>query len=178
MVASSPDRPILVGKLSAVYGVRGWLKVYSYTEPAEQIFTYADWYLTGGDFNSRHVRPAETDVRGNKLLVRLDAVEDREQAQRYCGLDISVCEDAMPATAENEYYWHQLEGLTVITSHGAILGRVDHLLRAGASNDVLVVRGNAESIDYRERLVPYVAQFVCGVCLTKGEIRVDWDPDF
>ena len=87
----------------------------------------------------------------------------------------------MPALDEGEYYWDQLQGLAVYTQFNGErqrLGVVSKLFETGA-NDVLVVLGDAQSIDQRERLVPYVpGQFVLSVDLQAGEILVDWDPEF
>ncbi len=88
------------------------------------------------------------------------------------GCEIGIPRDELPATQPDEYYWHDLQGLTVVTLAGERLGTVDHLIETGA-NDVLVVEGD------RERLIPFVmGQVIVGVDLDKGEIRVDWDKDF
>jgi len=96
----------------------------------------------------------------------------REQAATLVGSQIFVSRDQLPATAEDEYYWSDLEGLEVKTTSGELLGRVEKLMETGA-NDVLVIRGN------REHLVPFVpGQYVKHVDLEGGMIEVDWDPEF
>ena len=97
---------------------------------------------------------------------------DRDQAQALAGREIGITRDGLPAAQPGEYYWHDLQGLRVITLAGELLGTVDHLIETGA-NDVLVVEGD------RERLVPFVmGQVIVDVDLDKGEIQVDWDKDF
>jgi 16S rRNA processing protein RimM len=80
--------------------------------------------------------------------------------------------------SEGEYYWYELEGLTVVTSDDVTLGKVDYMMSAGAGNDVLVVKGDASSVDRRERLIPYIDQFVLDISLEASRILVDWDPEF
>jgi 16S rRNA processing protein RimM len=90
--------------------------------------------------------------------------------------------DRLPALAEGEYYWHQLEGLEVWcgASEGdgqVLLGTVDHLIETGA-NDVLVVRASPGSMDQRERLIPYLpGDVVTGVDLAAGRMEVNWFPE-
>jgi 16S rRNA processing protein RimM len=88
------------------------------------------------------------------------------------GCEIGITRDELPAAETGEYYWHDLQGLSVVTLAGESLGTVDHLIETGA-NDVLVVEGE------RERLIPFVmGQVVVHVDLDKGEIQVDWDKEF
>jgi 16S rRNA processing protein RimM len=169
-----------VGRLTAVYGIKGWLKVHSYTEPAENLFEYHPWLL-----KTRHgVRQVEIDeVRphGDAFVVHIVGIDDRDEAAAYTSVDIAVERDLLPELDEGEYYWSQLEGLVVITQYHGVekrLGKVSKLFETGA-NDVLVVTPDDQSIDKRERLIPYVPeQFVLSVNLDLGEIRVDWDPEF
>jgi len=111
-------------------------------------------------------------VQGKGLAVLLPGFDDREQAASLVGLQIFVRREQLPATAKDEYYWSDLEGLEVKTTNGVLLGRVSRLMETGA-NDVLVVQGD------REHLVPFVqGQYITGVDLESGQIEVDWDPDF
>ncbi|GGO78579.1 ribosome maturation factor RimM [Marinobacterium nitratireducens] len=168
---------VTLGKITSVYGVRGWVKVHSSTEPMESILDYSPWQLKiGGEWKNIVVESGK--VHGKGLVAKLAGVDDREVARLYCGAEIAVDESALPQLEEGEYYWSQLEQLLVYTLSGELLGRVDHLMETGA-NDVLVVRGTAESIDRRERLIPYLPdQVVREIDLEKGCIRVDWDPEF
>ena len=135
----------------------------------EAILQYQPWLL--GE-NKKPVRIADGRLQGKGLAVLLPGFEDREQAATLVGLQIFVRREQLPATAKDEYYWSDLEGLEVRTTAGVVLGRVMRLMETGA-NDVLVVRGN------REHLVPFVqGQYVTRVDLEAGEIEVDWDPEF
>lgn len=160
----------MVGRVSGLYGVEGWVKVHSYTEPRENILGYAPWRLLGEDGTLR-ARVASSRHHGRGLVVRLEGIGDREQARRLLGAEIAVPRTELPAPAPGEYYWVDLVGLRVVSLGGAVLGRVDGLMATGA-NDVLVVRGE------RERLLPFIDSVVLEVDFDAGAIRVDWDPDF
>lgn len=169
-----------VGRITAVFGIKGWVKIHSDTEPLENIFSYSPWWL-----KTRHgVKPVEVvDYRphGKGLVALIKGFEDPDKAQEICQLTIAVERGQMAELDDGDYYWHQLEGLVVITEfegQSSRLGLVSRLLETGA-NDVLVVKGDAGSLDDKERLIPYLpGQFVKTIDLEAGEIRVDWDPDF
>ncbi len=167
----------VIGQVTSVFGVKGWLKVFSFTDPREGILDYRDWTLL---LDGKRI-PAKLEEgrrQGQGIVVRLKGIDDRDQANRYCGAEIRVATAELPELPEGEFYWHQLEGLEVLTVEGECLGKVHHLMETG-SNDVLVVRATAGSIDQRERLIPYLPdQVLKGVDLSESRIVVDWDPEF
>jgi len=169
-----------VGRITAVYGVKGWVKIHSETQPKENIFNYQPWFL-----KTRHgVKSIEIDTwrpHGKGFVAKLAGVDDRDQASALTSVVIAVERAQLPALDEGDFYWHQLEGLRVVSQHEGShynLGIVKQMLATGA-NDVLVVAADAQSIDQQERLIPYVLeQFVLSVDLDGGEIQVAWDPEF
>lgn len=171
---------LTLGHISGVHGVRGWVKVHSYTQPPEKIIEYKPWRLTRAGI-SQTVEPVDAKYSGKALVVELDGVTDREQALALRQSDICIGADQLPHLSAGEYYWYQLEGLRVTSVYQGKrypLGTVDHLLETGA-NDVLVVKGDQDSIDRKERLIPYlVGQTVLNIDLDAGNIQVDWDPEF
>jgi 16S rRNA processing protein RimM len=163
--------------LTAVFGIKGWLKVYSYTDPLEGILNYRNWTAV---FEGKRMPLKLEDGRrhGPGIVVKLKGIDDRNIAATYCGADIVVPTEDLPALPEGEFYWHQLEGLRVETAGGEDLGRVSHLIETG-SNDVLVVQSTETSIDQRERLIPYLPEDVVKSVDLAGElILVDWDPEY
>jgi 16S rRNA processing protein RimM len=167
----------VIGQITSVFGVKGWLKVFSYTDPKDGILDYRNWTLV---HNGQRIpaRLEEGRRQGQGIVVRLKGIDDRGLARTYCGADITVPMAELPDLPEGEFYWHQLEGLTVFTMDNECLGKVDHLIGTG-SNDVLIVRATDESIDQRERLIPYLPeQVVKNVNLTESAMTVDWDPEF
>ncbi len=166
-----------MGKVTSVYGVKGWLKVFSFTQPKENICAYPQWLLER-DGKKQSVKVLQCKPHGNGLVAQFEGCNDREVAKRYCDHLISVDSSLLPDLEQGEYYWHQLEGLQVKLAGGQLLGKVSHLIETG-SNDVLVVRKCKGSIDGKERLIPYLPeQVVQEVNLEAGVIQVDWDPEF
>lgn len=162
---------IVVGHIAGVYGVRGWLRIFSETEPRTQILRYNPLYMEQDQrWSQVHVEAGRPHGKG--LVAKFQGVDNRDAAVAWIGCRLAVAREQLPPLPENEYYWADLLGLRVVNLQGAELGRVDHLLQTGA-NDVLVVHGD------RERLIPYVrGPVVQSVQLEAGVIRVDWDPDF
>ena len=162
---------VQLGRISGLYGVKGWVKVYSYTDPRDNILQYRRWFL---DLNGKRSE-VELDsgrVHGKGIVVRIQGVDDRERAAQWLGAEIEVPRSDMPASEDGSWYWMDLIGLQVVTTGGVVLGQVTGLVETGA-NDVLVVQGE------RERLVPFVIdQYVKRVDLDAGLIEVDWDPEF
>ena len=176
MSDGAPKRSV-VGKITSAYGVKGWVKVLSYTEPMDNLLSYRRviWVAEGGQ---RELEVEAGKRHGKGMILKLKGFETPETVRVLCGGLIEVAVEEFPALAEGEYYWHQLEGLKVITTAGQLLGVVDHLMETGA-NDVLVVRATPESIDQQERLIPYLPdQVVQQVDLEAGCLTVDWEPEF
>ncbi|MCZ4321539.1 ribosome maturation factor RimM [Pseudomonas anguilliseptica] len=172
----STDDLIVIGKIYSVHGVRGEVKVYSFTDPVANLLEYKSWTLR----REGSVKQVElVSGRGSDkfLVAKLKGLDDREEARLLAGYEVCVPRSLFPELADGEYYWYQLEGLKVIDQAGQLLGKVDHLLETGA-NDVLVVKPCADSLDGRERLLPYTEQCVLSIDLSAGEMRVDWDADF
>ncbi len=167
---------IVLGKITSVHGVRGEVKIYSFTDPIDNLLGYPAWTLKR-DGEVKQVELVSGRLQGKILVAKLKGLDDREVARTFAGFDICVPRALLPDLDDGEYYWHQLEGLKVIDPQGQLLGRLDHLLETG-SNDVMVVKPCPGSLDDRERLLPYTEQCVQKVDLAACEMRVDWDADF
>jgi 16S rRNA processing protein RimM len=166
-------RRVPVGRIVGVHGVRGEVKIESWTEPRERIFEYQPWLLLPAPGRESEVRGATGGSRGKGMWARLPGIDDREAAAALIGADILIDRDLLPPPEQGEYYWTDLEGLEVVDVSGKVLGRVHHLFGTGA-NDVMVVRGGE-----REHLVPFVTgPFVKSVDVDAGRIVVDWDGEF
>lgn len=164
-------REVVLGRVVGVFGVKGWVKVKSYTEPVEAILDYGAWQLVGPGASREPVRPLEGRRHGNLVVVRLEGVDDRDEAAGLAHRDIAVPRAGMPPPGPGRYYWADLEGLEVVTTEGTGLGRVDHFVETPA-NPVMVVRGD------RERWLPLVPGCLKSVDLDAGRVVVDWDPEF
>ena len=165
------DDPVVLGRVSGLFGVKGWVKIFSYTDPREGILDYPVWQIEKeGDW--RPVPVAEGQPHGKTIIARFEGVEDREAATEYVRANVGVFRKDMPDAGDEKYYWSDLEGLRVEGQSGNTLGVVAYLLETGA-NDVMVVRDNGN-----ETLVPFVTGIVVkDVDLAAGVIRVDWEWD-
>lgn len=167
----SKQQHISVGKISGVFGVKGWVKVFSFTDPRGNILTYSPWLLKKGD-EIKKVDVVDGQLQSKTIVAQLAGVNDRDQAEGLIGWDIFISREQLPKTAKGEYYWSELIGLNVETVDGVHLGVVDSLLETGA-NDVIIVQGE------RERCLPFLkGQTIIDVDLDAGKIIVDWDPEF
>ncbi|UVJ45056.1 ribosome maturation factor RimM [Pseudomonas sp. LS1212] len=172
----SADDLIVVGKIFSVHGVRGEVKVYSFTDPIENLLDYRIWTLRR-DGVVKRVELVSGRSTQKDLVAKLKGLDDRDEARLLSGYEILISRSLLPNLPGDEYYWYQLVGLKVINQDGQLFGTIDHLLETGA-NDVMVVKPCAGSLDDRERLLPYTEQCVLAIDLGAGEMRVEWDTDF
>jgi 16S rRNA processing protein RimM len=169
--AKKPEfHPVLLGRIAGLFGVRGWVKVHSYTDPRDAVLEYGPWWLRR-EGAWRQLPLAEGRRHGKGVIARLEGCTDRDLAAELLGSEIAVAAETLPDPEDGRYYWHDLVGLDVVHRDGTGLGRVAYLLETGA-NDVLVTEGD------RERLIPFVpGVVVLDVDLPGGVIRVDWEWD-
>ncbi|HWK53446.1 MAG TPA: ribosome maturation factor RimM [Hyphomicrobiales bacterium] len=164
-----------MARIGAPWGVKGWVRLVSYTDPVENLLDYRHFLLTGARAAGAQAVALEIDEyrpQGKGLVGHIHGCDDRDACGLYTGGELWIAKTELPPL-EQGYYWHQLEGLSVFTLDGLLFGRVHHLLATGA-NDVLVVRDDAG----HERLLPYVPQVVRAVELEAARILVDWQPDW
>jgi 16S rRNA processing protein RimM len=176
MNGTAVSEMLVVGKITGCYGLKGWVKIHSYTETPESFLGFGAWQLKRrGVFE-----PVEFDVvkrQGKGLVAHIAGVDDRTLAESYKGLEVVVLGSVLPPLPEGDYYWRDLQGLQVWCRDGddrVLVGTVNHLIETGA-NDVLVVKACGGSVDTRERLIPYLpGDVVTRVDLESGVIDVDW----
>jgi 16S rRNA processing protein RimM len=160
---------IVVGRIAGLFGVRGWVKVFSETEPRENILGYSPWFL-GEDHEPKELMEGKRHGKG--LVARVKGCDDRDQAAALVGQQIAVCRSQLPPPGPDEFYWTDLIGLSVTTETGTLLGKVERLFGT-TSNDVMVVDGD------RERLIPFIwGDVIKEIDLGRGSILIDWDPAF
>lgn len=195
MKSGSKQDLVLIGRVTSVFGIKGWVNVYSYTDPAENILDYARWLLSPSEGDGQHERASipkfkqckkvavsEGQRHGKKIIALLENCQSREAASAYIQHDIFIERSELP-DLENEVYWIDLEGLQVVNLQGQVLGHIDKMLETGA-NDVMVVQSELVSgaasnetngNQIREILIPYVEDhYVIEVNLEQGLVRVDW----
>jgi len=167
-----PRRMIQVGKVHGAFGVRGEVKLESFTEPRSAIFRYQPWVLRDARGIERECEGAKGRETPKGVVATLPGVEDRDGAEATRGIEVFVPREALPPPKPGEYYWVDLEGLRVRNVEGVDFGVVSHLFSTGA-NDVLVAQGD------RERMVPFVVpDYIVSIDFDAALVTVDWDPDF
>ena len=155
---------ITVGKISGHFGIKGWVKVISYTQPANNIFSYKAWLINGENHTL-----TQGKTHGKQLIAKLDGFDVREHSEVLIGKDISIEKSQLPELGAEDFYWCDLVGLDVIDQNGQQLGQVHSVFETGA-NDVLVVKGDEEV------LIPYIpGMYITTVDTENGRIEVDWE---
>jgi 16S rRNA processing protein RimM len=165
----SDRRVVVLGRIGAPFGVAGWVKVNSFTDPLEGIVEFGSWELVRAGQSERR-RVLDWKRAGKAVAVQLEGVDTRDAAQELTGCEVQVERLELAPTAEREYYWHDLVGLEARNRDGVVLGRVEGVLDMPA-HPVLVLAGD------RERLVPLVPQRLVAVDFETGRVTLDWHPD-
>lgn len=159
-----------MGQVLGPFGIHGWVKLRTYTQSPDGLAAYPRWWLrtksgwTSAVAEDFRVRPAAVSAK-------LAGIDDRDAAEALRGADVAVPRDELGEAGAGEHYWVDLVGLAVVNRQGEALGQVVDLIRTGGS-DVLVVEGE------RERLIPFVADFVESVDREAGRITVDWEAGY
>jgi 16S rRNA processing protein RimM len=160
---------VVLGRIGAPFGLDGWVRVQSYTDPLEGIARYPVWELVTGGGVAR-VGVIDWKRAGPGIAVQLDGIASREAAQGLNGAEVRVSRAQLPPAGPGEVYWHDLVGLEASTTDGVPLGRVGGILDLPA-HPVLVIEGD------RERLVPLVRERIAALDLDGGRVVLDWHPD-
>jgi 16S rRNA processing protein RimM len=159
---------VALGRVVGIYGVRGWLRVESWTDPRVGILDYRRWWLGANARRSEHAL-SEGRLHGRGVVARLEGIGDRDAARSLLGTEIAVPRDALPPS--EEFYWADLIGLAVENRNGVALGKIRAYLETGG-HDVMVISDGA-----RERLIPWApGVYVDKVSLAQGRVIVDWNP--
>ena len=166
-----PNNLVILGRVSGAFGIKGWVKLQSFTDPLENILHYQPIQI----YREKRWQPltiTDGKTHGKNLVIHLADCADRDIAASYTNAELAIFRSQLPTLQDNEYYWSDLEGLTVLNQEGIQLGTVTRLLETG-TNDVLHVQGE------REYVIPYLPnRFILDIDLTERVIRVDWDANF
>ena len=163
------DKKIHVGKITDAHGIKGWLKIVSFTSPPENIVQYSSWIIQK-DGKDQVYTVVEGKQNHNKIIVKLRDIDDRTQAEKLKNSEIEIMRSELPNLGDQKYYWSDLEGLKVISIDQESIGIVDSLFETGA-NDVLVVKGK----NNKRILIPFVMdEIIKEVNIDLEYIKVDW----
>jgi 16S rRNA processing protein RimM len=165
-VSGETSALIELGVVGAPFGIRGWLKLRSYTDPPERLLEHRTLrLLLGGTW--RAFRVEATGRSSSALTVKLAGVTDRSAAEALKGAEIGVPRSELPPCAARDFYRADLLGCEVVNLSGDRLGVVAHFVEIPA-HALMVVRGE------QEYWVPAVPQYLRRVDLEARRVVVDW----
>lgn len=163
---------LIIGRINGVYGVKGWVKIYSHTDPVGNILNYQPWWVKRqGQWIEMKIIDSHAPQGGKAIVAQLETINSREQARELMGSDIAVTRQQLPDDEQDGYYWTDLVQCQVENQQGVMLGKVTELVETGA-HDVLRVKGEAT------HLIPFVWDvYIVDVDLDKQVIKVNWQPE-
>ncbi len=160
---------ILLGKVGKAHGLRGEVKIFSFSGQPENFLGYKEVVLvnTSGKLSAPLVIE-KIRAKGKTAIVQLASINSRDRAEEIEGRGVLLPKHLLPETGENEYYWHQYQGKLVLDQNGLTIGRVESLFTNGAQ-DILVVKSGEKEI-----LIPITKSIF--VRETADELIVDPPP--
>lgn len=162
---------VVVGRFGRVHGIKGAISVISFTEPRENILNYSDWHIKKNE-QWQSIKHIHDEITEKHLLTKVPGFATREEVACLTNTEIAIRQEALPELGLNEYYWHELIGMTVVHQNGTVFGRVHEIIATG-SNDVFIVQGE------QRYLIPYlVDEVVLNIDKINRVITVDWDLDY
>ena len=180
--AELPADAVEVGRIADAWGVKGWFKVVSHSTTPEALFAAKRWYLQPSERGAKtfsgtvQLQIRQAKDHSDTVVAWAQGIDDRNAAEALRGARIFVPRSGFPATTQDEYYWVDLIGLSVINREGVVLGLVQELMSTGPQT-VLVLTYEQDGKAH-ERMIPFVSAFVDKVDLAEKRITVDWQPDY
>ena len=168
---SDQEHWVVIGRFGRPHGIKGFISIYSFTDPRDNILSYSDWHAL---INNawQPIKLLSAQANNKNIVAQIEGFSERELVARLTNAEIAIHKKQLAPLAAGEYYWHQLIGMDVVGKQGQPFGTVVEIMPTG-SNDVLVVQGD------KRHLIPYLpGQFVVSVDDTTRVIVVDWDLDF
>lgn len=163
---------ILMGAIAGVHGVRGEVKVKSFTADPLAIAAYGPLFDEQG--RKFELKLSSKAAKDTVVIAKIDGIADRNAAEALKGKRLYAPRDALPAIEdENEFYASDLIGLAVEDRNGGPLGKVADLQDYGAGAVIAIGGGPRGDFD-----LPFADRFVPVVDLAAGKIVVDLPDDF
>jgi 16S rRNA processing protein RimM len=163
-----------MGRISAPFGIKGWIRVQTYTRAISGLTNYPVWWISGAN-GWREVKVEQSQAQGVDVVAKLTGIDDRDVAASLKGQQVAISRGDFPPAAKGEFYWADLIGLGVKNTEGLDFGIVTSMMETGA-NDVMVVQQSA--VDGEERLIPFIADVVKRVDIAASLIEVEWGADY
>ncbi len=171
MSSKKLEEIIVMAKISSPYGVKGWVKIFSFTENLDSLLAYNKFFLSKDQKSWLEKEVKEIKLHGKSIVAKFLEIDNRSEAENFKDYLIGVSKDLLPKLNKGQYYWSELIGFEVLNLKNISFGTVDTFIETGA-NDVIVVSGD------KERLIPYTSNTVLKVDTGGEKIIVDWDEEF
>lgn len=168
-MAGTPDDWVALAVVTQPHGVRGQLKVKSFSDPAKGFADYTE--LT--DDTGRAVRPRIEGEAQGLFIVRIDGIADRNEADRWRGRKLGVPRSALkPLADDGRFYVTDLEGMDVVSPEGAPMGRVSGVANYGAGDllEITDSEGRSEFYTFTDRNFPHIDRDARRITFTPPEI--------
>ncbi len=171
---------VVLGRITAPYGVQGWLRLHAFGDDPQRWREIEHWWLgqSESDFSAWRTYPLKAlRLQGKGWVVKFEGIDDRTAAEGLVGNYFGAPRGELPQAGQGEYYWADLIGLAVANLAGVPLGRVTELIESGAHAVVVVEEVDASGSKI-QRLLPFVEHVVKEVDVPAGQMRVDWERDW
>ena len=163
------DKKVFIGKVTGAHGIKGWLKIQSFSSPPENILNYPSWIIDNQGVEDFYLIEQGKKLN-NKIIVKLEKIDDRTTAEFLINSKIQILRSDLPKLSNESYYWSDLEGLNVLNLEEKIIGNIESLIETGA-NDVMVIN----SLKNKRILIPFVMhQIIKEVNIELNFVKVDW----
>ena len=163
------DKKVFIGKVTGVHGIKGWLKIQSFSSPPENILNYPSWIIANQGLEDFYLIEQGKKLN-NKIIVKLEKIDDRTTAEFLINSKIQILRSDLPKLTNESYYWSDLEGLNVLNSEDNMIGKIESLIETGA-NDVMVISGSKN----KRVLIPFVMhEIIKEVNIELNFVKVDW----
>ena len=163
------DKKVFIGKVTGAHGIKGWLKIQSFSSPPENILNYPSWIIDNQGVEDFYLIEQGKKLN-NKIIVKLEKIDDRTTAEFLINSKIQILRSDLPKLSNESYYWSDLEGLNVLNLEEKIIGNIESLIETGA-NDVMVIN----SLKNKRILIHFVMhQIIKEVNIELNCIKVDW----
>jgi 16S rRNA processing protein RimM len=168
-----PDTKLIkIGEITSSFGIKGWLKIFSFTDERARILDFTPWIIKKPHAEPANYTLSDGALHGKNVIAKLKEIDTRNQADTFIGSEIFIRQEQLPRPQQGEYYWSDLLGIAVSTLSNVPLGYIDSMLETGA-NDVMIIKGE------REYAIPFIhGQVIISIDLPEKKMIVDWDPEF
>ena len=163
------DKKIYLGKITGVHGIKGWLKIQSFSSPPENILNYPSWIINNqGEEDFYSIEQGRK--QNNKIVVKLEKIDDRNTAESLINSKIQIQRSDLPKLSNENYYWSDLVGLSVLNSEEKVIGKIESLIETGANDVMVIITLKDERI-----LIPFVMhEIIKEVNVELNYIKIDW----